>query len=91
MINIKNLWFIVLVTIVLVGCQKDQEISIAENNEFSTIIEEAGENTHTHKPGRRCGSTEHTALKLQDPTFKAAYDKRMEAFQSHLRNNYLES
>ena len=91
MISIKNLWFIALVTLVLVGCQKDQEITTEQDTEFSNIAEAASENTHNHQLGRRCGSKEHTALKLQDPEFRAAYEKRMQIFQSHLRNNFANS
>ena len=87
MISIKNLWFIALVTLVLVGCQKDQEITTEQNTEFSTILEETSAHTHIHTATRRCGSTELMELKLQDPTFKAAYDTRVQAFQNYVRNN----
>ena len=86
MISIKNLWFIALVTLVLVGCQKDQEITAEQNTELSTIIEETSAHTHTHTATRRCGSTEFMELKLQNPAFKAAYDTRLQTFQNYIKN-----
>lgn len=78
--RIKILFVIALISLVLVGCQKDQEFTSEAQTESIT-----NNSNHTHPLGRSCASKTHLVEKMQDPAFKAAYEERMKAFEQAMR------
>lgn len=79
--RIKNFFIITLITLVLVGCQKDQEV--LSESLATTAIKSTN---HTHAFGRSCSSKAHMEEKMLDPSFKEDYQERMKAFEEAMRN-----
>ena len=89
--SIQNLVMIALMALAMVACQKDNEFSKPINNttgQEGTSVVNSDNHSHT---GRKCASAEHTEQKLQDPIYRAAYDKINARFQRNMQTRGAQS
>lgn len=80
---IQNLILTALVALTMVACQKDNEITNPLTSS-KTAVASISTHNHTHA-GRKCASKAHMQEKLQDPIYKANYEKTRAQFEKTLR------
>jgi len=87
---VKRFFVLALVALVMVACNKDQELT-SENSNNSNIETAAAviDNNTTRK--RACSSEAHMEHLLQNDDYKRAYDERNARFERQLRTNVAES
>ena len=88
---LKRLFVLALVALVMVACNKDQELTSENNNSSSiTKTEEIPFDSNTARK-RACASQDHMEKLLQDDTYKQAYEQRKAKFARQLKTNVAES
>lgn len=80
---IKNFLLIVLVALTMTACEKENEFNTELTTPLTanTILED----NHVH-PGHKCSSKAHKEKMLQNPTYKANFEKNKAIFENGLRN-----
>ena len=88
---LKRMFVLALVALVMVACNKDQELTSENNNSSSiTKTEETPFDSNTARK-RACASQDHMEKLLQDDTYKQAYEQRKAKFARQLKTNVAES
>ncbi len=86
---VKRFLVLALVALVMVACNKDQELASNEGNSITKTEETILDNTTTRK--RACASQDHTEKLLQNDEYRVAYEQRKAKFQRQLKTNVAES
>ena len=87
---VKRFFVLALVALVMVACNKDQELT-SKNNENSIVKTDQTvvDNSTTRK--RACASEAHMEQLLQNDDYKRAFDARKARFERQLRTDVAES
>ncbi len=87
---LKRIFVLALVALVMVACNKDQELTSENNSSSITKTEEIPFDSNTARK-RACASHDHMEKLLQDDTYKQAYEARKAKFARQLKTNVAES
>jgi len=89
--SIQKFVMIALMALAMVACQKDNEFSKPINNTTGQkVTSVVNSDNHSH-PGRKCSSAAHMEQKLQDPTYRVAYDKINARFERNIQTRSAQS